>query len=252
MALGYNNLAFIYDQSSDTLNALKYYIKALELYESINDRRGIAYSLNNIGSIYLLQKQYEKALPFAQQSLKLSKEIGSPENIKDAASLATKVYAGLHDYKNALQYEELFILMRDSILNDQTKRAAFKNQIKYEFEKKSAADSVKNAEAQKVKDARLAVQQAQIKQQRFQRYWLIGGLGIIVVALCFVINRFVVARKRKIIIEEQKKMVDHAYEKLAEKNKEVLDSIHYAKRIQTALVTNEKYIHKNLSRLKGL
>ena len=34
-----------------------------------------------------------------------------------------------------------------------------------------------------------------------------------------------------------------------EKQKEVLDSIHYAKRIQTALLTNEKYIERNLLKL---
>ena len=45
-------------------------------------------------------------------------------------------------------------------------------------------------------------------------------------------------------------MVDEAYEKLAERNKEVMDSIHYAKRIQTALLPNEKYIDKVLRKRK--
>jgi hypothetical protein len=44
-------------------------------------------------------------------------------------------------------------------------------------------------------------------------------------------------------------MVDHAYEELHEKNKEVMDSIRYAKRIQTALITSEKYIANSLKRL---
>lgn len=34
-----------------------------------------------------------------------------------------------------------------------------------------------------------------------------------------------------------------------EKQKEILDSIHYAKRIQQSLLPNEKYISKNLYRL---
>ncbi len=36
-----------------------------------------------------------------------------------------------------------------------------------------------------------------------------------------------------------------------EKQKEILDSIHYAKRIQTALITSEKYIEKNLNKLNN-
>jgi sigma-B regulation protein RsbU (phosphoserine phosphatase) len=43
-------------------------------------------------------------------------------------------------------------------------------------------------------------------------------------------------------IEEQKKIVE-------EKQKEILDSIHYAKRIQNTLLTSEKYIERNLNRL---
>jgi hypothetical protein len=36
-----------------------------------------------------------------------------------------------------------------------------------------------------------------------------------------------------------------------EKQKEILDSIHYAKRIQTALLPNEKYIDKTLTQLRN-
>ena len=55
--------------------------------------------------------------------------------------------------------------------------------------------------------------------------------------------------EQKKIIEEQKLLVDKAYESLHEKNKEVMDSITYAKRIQTALVTSERYINHQLERL---
>jgi hypothetical protein len=54
---------------------------------------------------------------------------------------------------------------------------------------------------------------------------------------------------KKQVIEEQKILVDKAYEILHDKNKEVMDSIHYAKRIQNALITSEKYIDKTLNKL---
>ena len=46
--------------------------------------------------------------------------------------------------------------------------------------------------------------------------------------------------KQKKVIEEQKVLVDEAYQHLHEKNKEVMDSINYAKRIHAALITGEK------------
>ncbi|HXD93789.1 MAG TPA: hypothetical protein VNX01_11275, partial [Bacteroidia bacterium] len=65
----------------------------------------------------------------------------------------------------------------------------------------------------------------------------------------FLYKRFRVTQKQKAIIEDQKILVDKAYEELHEKNKEVMDSIRYAKRIQTALITSEKYIESSLSKL---
>ncbi|MBC7861496.1 MAG: hypothetical protein IAF38_00900 [Bacteroidia bacterium] len=139
--------------------------------------------------------------------------------------------------------------MNDSLNNMEAKKSSTKKQFQYEYEKKSAADSVKNAEQQKVKDAQLAAQTASLKQEKFQRYSLVVGLLIVLGGLGFVINRFRVTNKQKKIIEEQKVKVDEAFEKLHEKNKEVMDSIYYARRIQRALITSEHYIEKNIRRL---
>jgi hypothetical protein len=48
---------------------------------------------------------------------------------------------------------------------------------------------------------------------------------------------------QKKIVEEQKRLVD-------EKQKEVLDSIRYAKRIQQSLMPTETYISRNIRKLK--
>ena len=139
--------------------------------------------------------------------------------------------------------------MQDSIVNKETKKAFVKKQFQYEYEKKAATDSIKNSEEQKVKDAQLFAQSASLKQEKVQRYALYGGLLLVISFLGFVFNRFKVTQKQKAIIEAQKIEVDRAYESLHEKNKEVMDSIFYARRIQRALITSERYIHKHLNRL---
>jgi flagellar biosynthesis regulator FlaF len=62
-------------------------------------------------------------------------------------------------------------------------------------------------------------------------------------------QRFKITQKQKQVIEEQKILVDKAYDSLQEKNKEVTDSILYARRIQQALITSEKYIENALNKL---
>jgi len=61
----------------------------------------------------------------------------------------------------------------------------------------------------------------------------------------FFISFRVYSQKKKAnsIISEQKKLVD-------DKQKEIIDSINYAGRIQKALLASEKYIDKNINKLK--
>jgi cell division protein FtsX len=57
-------------------------------------------------------------------------------------------------------------------------------------------------------------------------------------------------RRANKIITQQKKEVELQKHLVEEKQKEILDSIHYAKRIQKALITSEKYFGKMISELK--
>ena len=79
----------------------------------------------------------------------------------------------------------------------------------------------------------------------------IGAAVMLVVTIfsLFLYKRFRITQRQKTIIENQKVLVDKAYNELHEKNKEVMDSIRYAKRIQTALITGEKYIENSLKQL---
>lgn len=251
IAQSLNSIAGAYDGlggDSALHKALEYYMKAVVVHTEAKNKGGMANSTYNVAAIYFDMGKKDKAIEYATRSLNLAKEVGYPGDMRNAARLLTICYKASGDYKKAFENYELQIQMNDSIVNGETKKASIKSQLKYEYEKHAAADSVKNAEEQKVKDAQLAAQNAQIKQEKFQRYALLAGLLIVLVGLGFVVNRFRLTQRQKKIIELQKERVDRAYEELHEKNKEILDSIRYAQRIQKALLPNEKYIAKNLKK----
>ena len=78
-----------------------------------------------------------------------------------------------------------------------------------------------------------------------EKFFLFGGIILVLVFAGFMYNRFRVTQKQNLLIEQQKHIIE-------EKHKEVLDSIRYAKRIQDALITPISYIDRNIKRLKGL
>ena len=66
----------------------------------------------------------------------IGKEIGYPLTIRNAAKQLNSIYKLKNDYKNALDNYELYILMRDSINNQETKKASIKSQFKTEYERR--------------------------------------------------------------------------------------------------------------------
>lgn len=250
------NIGLVYSQHGKLDKALDFYMKALIIQEEIQNKDGISNTITYIGDIYLKKRDYKMALKYSERALEYSRKLGYPDKIRNAANQLFQIYKSKGDYKTALKNYELFVLMRDSLNNAETKKASIKSQIKYEYEKQAAADSVKHQEQQKVKDAQLAAQSASLKQEKTQRWALYCGIGLITLFSGFMYNRFRITRKQKQIIETQKVEVDQQRELadvrrliaeeqkhiIEEKQKEILDSIHYAKRIQQAMLTSEEYM----------
>lgn len=90
----------------------------------------------------------------------------------------------------------------------------------------------------------------EVEQQKTIRNYILIGL-VLVLGLVFIVYRSLLQNKKaKSIIEEQKKTVESQKHLVEEKQKEILDSIKYAKRIQQAHLPSDIYVAKNLDRLK--
>ena len=87
-----------------------------------------------------------------------------------------------------------------------------------------------------------AISKAESKKKQII-IWSVGGM--LCLAVCFSVYAY------RIYLQKQKANVEITKQKeiIEEKQKEIVDSIHYAKRIQTALLTSETYIDKVLNRL---
>ena len=266
IAMSLNNIGYIYDNQNKLTIALEYYLKSLKITEEIDDKLSMSAILNNIGTIYNKQSLYlirdkehpdsianklEMALHYFKKSLKISTDLSFPKNINNAAELLSRIYEKEGKGMQALEMYKLHITMRDSIMNEDTKKATAQQQAKYEYEKQKAIDDAEH-------EKQLAIEQEAQAKQKVITYATTGGLGLVVIFLIFVFNRLQVTRKQKNIIEtqkleveQQKAVVEKAHLLLEEKNNEIIASIRYAKRIQDALMTSQKYIERNMNRLKS-
>jgi tetratricopeptide (TPR) repeat protein len=245
------NLGNLYFAKDDHSGAEENYKKALQFQNEIGDKEGQANSLNALASVFQAEKKYSKALECGNQALALGKEIGFPQLISESAMTLFKLQKLTNDHKHALENYELFIRMRDSINNESTRKASIRSQLKYEYEKQAAADSVAHAKESEIKNAELKRQEAEIKAKKNQQYALFGGLFLVGLFSIFMYNRFKVTQKQKVVIEHQKEIVEEQKKIVEEKQLEILDSIKYAKRIQMAQIPSDKRVHLMLKRMRS-
>jgi len=253
IAVAIGNIGTIFGKQGNYNKALNNYNQCLDIYIETKNKSGQARNLAYIGMIYQEQGKTKKALDYSFRSLAFAQEIGSPDLIKEAASNLWKINKHIGHHKESLEMYELFISMQDSIDSEENQKAAIRQEYKYTYEKQAAADSIKTAEANKVKDAQLTAEIAKNKQQQQQKYFLYGGLTLALVFGGFIFNRFRITKKQKLVIEEQKQeveqqkeVVEEAHHELEEKNQEIMDSITYAKRIQSAILPPEKIVKEYL------
>jgi serine phosphatase RsbU (regulator of sigma subunit)/Tfp pilus assembly protein PilF len=232
-----NNIGLTYYNKKDNEKALEYFHQSLKIAESLNDKRGIAFSTNFIATTLQNMGNSKEAQKFGIRSLNTAKELGFPDNIRRAAMSLKAIYESQGDYKNTLKMYELQIQMRDSVYNIESRKTSIKKQMQYQYEKKAAADSVKVAEEKKVVSA-------QLKQEKTTRFALYGGLILVLTFSAFMFNRFKVTQKQKQIIEIKEQETRQQKHLVEEKNKEITDSITYAKRLQDAILPPQEFIDK--------
>jgi serine phosphatase RsbU (regulator of sigma subunit)/Tfp pilus assembly protein PilF len=286
LAGSWNNIGLIYERKGDYQKTIDCYIKALELYRKYDNYRGEALCLSNIGVIYesmgdldsalinykkalvlnekigfvfgqisntdliatnyYFQGKFQQSIELANKALRLALQTNEKEQIGNISHHLYLTYQKLGRYKEALDMFELSEVTRDSLRSEQSQKEIIHQEYEYSYEKQFLADSIKNVEINKVKNAELETEKVKSERAQLQSYVLFGGLFAALIVGVVLYNRFKKSQEQKTIIEDQKLAVDNAYEQLAHKNTEIMDSIAYAKRIQTAILPPEKLVKQYL------
>ena len=155
-------------------------------------------------------------------------------------------YNKLGNYKKAIEFAGILISTQDSLFAEDKTKAIQEMSTKYETEKKQ--------QQIELQESQLIAKDARITQQKTFRNALIGGLGAIVTYCnCYCLCLSQKQKDNKKITEQNEKIIK-ANEEFKELNEtttrqkdEIITSILYAQRIQSAILPPETYINELLS-----
>lgn len=285
IALVYNNLGSTYNLKKKDDLALQYYTKARYYYKKFNREFDIAVidfnmmniSVNRIGvevsagarneaiEVYTrvkdIFKQYEQTGHYIRAIHALGVQLTETGKLKEGMGYyveAEKIATELRDFlvlkeiynsmaensrkrksfEEEAEYLKKKFVANDSLFNVNKSKVIAETQIKYQTER-TATENELLQQKSKIQALELTKKDIEISQSNIIRYTLIGGISLVLLFTIFLFNRFKITNRQKKIIEQQKLLVE-------EKNKEVLDSIIYAKRLQDAILPSQKIIKKIL------
>jgi len=98
-----HQIGMIYEYKGDYDVALIQYQKSMEIDEKIGDIKGVSYSLHQIGMIYQDKGDYDSALKQYQKSLEMKEKIGDIKGVSSSLHNIGAIYQHKGDYDAALQ-----------------------------------------------------------------------------------------------------------------------------------------------------
>ncbi len=226
------NIGRLYSDQHAHDQALTYYKKAKVIREELNDKRGLCVILDYIGDSYAGKKDYPKALEYLNRSLDIAEEIGAQNLYPGIYQSLAETHALMKDFEKAFTYEQKLLAINTELMRSEGADYVEQLQVIAEKEKQD-------------QELLLKQQELEINETNLEKKNAIIFGGIIGSVLLLILAVLIYRSDR-----QKKKANKELAEKnmlIGIKNKDITDSINYAKRIQQAILPADKMLGKSFS-----
>lgn len=259
-----NTIGIVYVDDKNYSEGRKWYAKSLDMRIQANDSSGIAECYTNIGNIYTLEKKFDSAFVWYRRTLEYlaisdvvhqvnylcnyavaASALGKTDSarwaitqargivaIENRPDMVMSLYGTLSEYyeksgqlDSALYFTRQYYALQDSTYRNESLKALGEMETKYETTKK-----------QKAIDELIAEQ----KQKDLQILAALIGIGLLIVLGGIVIYGSIQRKKTNLLLASQN-------EEISIKNKDITDSINYARRIQQSVLSDENILFGNVN-----
>ena len=215
IAGSYGNMAGLHHALNEDDKAIELFNKSLALSQQIGDKLSIAYAYSNLGIIYNHLEKNNLAIEYLSKSKKLFLDLNTIANLESDCKTLYEIYKSKGNLKKAIENYELHVMFKDSLDKMDANNQLYQFEADKAFEISRLTDSIKYADE-------IILHQAEAKTQK-QR-----STGFLIISLIVIISLAIVFKQLK-KVKTQKNIIE-------EKQKEITDSINYAKRLQDGIL----------------
>ncbi|MBA2612775.1 MAG: tetratricopeptide repeat protein [Bacteroidetes bacterium] len=229
VALLLTNISHNYASKGDYKKAIINCEEALEILKRNGDISKESFIYRSLGSYYSKLGQHQKAIAYLKMAMEIASKVETKQllyrsEITEALAFA---YSEMKDYKSAFNTLLEHRYLNDSLDNQSNAEYLSNLEKQYDTEKKEKEIALQKVELDK--------SNAVVKQQATQRNAMIAGCILVLIIAGISIVAFINKRKTSRLLSKQVNEINYQNAIIKEKNKDITDSIQYAKRLQEAV-----------------
>lgn len=172
-----NIFGYMYSQKLQQYDsALYYYYLGLSQAEELNYKEGIAETRENIGGVYQVQGEYQRALDIRLKNYPLILEVSNLNLRVQVEKNMAETYESLGLFEKAIEHFKINRKFGDSLLNIEQLEAVARLETEYETEKKEQEIGLLNARNDR-------------QQARQIAFIVTGGLLVVILIIVFIALR---------------------------------------------------------------
>jgi serine phosphatase RsbU (regulator of sigma subunit) len=244
-AMTMGNMAMYYRDTKEYKKAYNIYKDIIKIQKDSNSNLGLFKSYDNMGKLFEQKKEYIKSLEYYRLSLNTAKDLNSQHYKSHSFKRLSKNYELLGKFDSAYCYLTKQNILKDSIFSIEQQKNIAEAEEKFDSKKRQYQIELLEKEKETKQILHEAEFKAKEKEEANKRKILYIGIGFLLLLGGLGFWAFFQKKKDNRIIKAKKAEVDLAYENLEDKNNDILASINYAKRIQTALLPTDKAIKES-------
>ncbi len=205
-----NRIGDVYITQGNPEHAAIYYKQAYEEEKTLNNRKGMAFSLINLGKCNIALKNYTAASDLLLEALTLSQETESKEYIDLSYLYLSKVYEQSQNVAEALKYYKLYTDYQKLIFDENTNKKVAEMHEIIETARREKAIIILNKEKQ--------IKELELKEEKNKSYNLVLWFVIVAVLFTTALSSLWFFNKRNQELKEKNEVIRHKSELMEELN----------------------------------
>lgn len=152
-----NNLGSLFYHEKNWNKCIEYFKKALTIQKSINNEKEIVKAANNVGLAHFMKSEFKQAIPYFLQAEQLGKKHNMYSSQAMTFHYLVQAYLNLNNVKKTNEYFSKFELALEKVYGEEKQKTINELEVKYEVNNKNK--EIELLEKQKIID-KLEFQQA--------------------------------------------------------------------------------------------